>query len=200
MRREGRATLHPHALVADLGSGNGRNLIWLAREFGCRGVGYDAAAEAVAQAKSAGQGLPLEFAMRRLDEPLPLADHSVTLALDMMSSHVLRQLERERLRGEISRVLKPGGWFFFKTFLAEGDLHLERLVREHPGGEPNSYLHPAFHHFEHAWTIDEIEDWFLPEFELHKIEKSHKHLKGRNRPGGPQAFRRRTVSVYLQKR
>ena len=197
-RQEGRSSLHSHATILDVGCGNGRNLIYLAKEFGARGVGYDSSAEAVAQARTAGKGLPVEFRVRSLQDMLPLPDASVTLALDMMSSHVLHADERAILRDELWRVLRPGGWLFFKTFLADGDLHLRRLTREHGAAEPNSYIHPTFGHFEHAWTIDELEEFFLPQFEIHKLDKSHKHL--RRRGGRTQAFRRRTVSAYLQRR
>lgn len=193
-RNYGREFLNPQTLVADLGCGNGRNLIFLARDFGCRGVGYDLSSEAIKQARQAAVGLPLEFAVRPLHEPLPLADASASLVLDMMSSHVLRQKEREALRDEIARALKPGAWLFFKSFLLEEDLNAKRMLHDYPGPELHSYIHPAMGHYEHVWTIDELEDFFNAQFEIHKIEKSHKHLSRGH------AFRRRTVTVYLQKR
>ena len=112
----------------------------------------------------------------------------------MMTSHILRAEERQKFRQEIIRVLKTSGWLLFKTFLLEDDDHAKRLLREHPAGEPNSYIHPKFKVFEHVWTIFEIKEFFSPNFEVHKIEKSRKH-----RSHG-LAFRRRTVTVYLQKR
>lgn len=223
-RNYGREFLNPQTLVADLGCGNGRNLFFLAREFGCRGVGYDISSEAITQAKDFAAGsffqvlgkasqpktflgssekiprtlekssvAPLQFQVRALNQPIPLPDNFATLVLDMMASHVLRAKEREVLRDEIIRVLKPGGWLFFKSFLLLEDGHAKRMLRDYPGPEPNSYIHPKLQVYEHVWTIDELEDFFLGAFEIHKIEKSHKHLShGR-------AFRRRTVAVYLQK-
>ena len=197
------------ARVLDLGCGNGRNLIWLAQEFGARGVGYDISSEAIAQAKQAAGGLKLDFAVRSVSDPFPLADESVNLALDLMTAHFLRAAERPRWRDEIWRVLKPSGspageagWFLFKTFLLEGDRHAARLLQDHPAAEPHSYIHPTFGGFEHVWTLDEIEDFFLPQFIIHKVHKSHKHLARLRQGFGGQArpFRRRTVSVYLQKR
>lgn len=193
-RNYGREFLNPQTLVVDLGCGNGRNLIFLARDFNCRGVGYDISSEAIAQAKKSGVDLPLQFSVQTLNQNIPLADNSATIILDMMSSHVLRQAEREVLRDEIWRVLKPGGWLFFKSFLLEEDLNARRMIHDYPSNEPNSYIHPEFGHFEHVWTIDELEDFFTAQFDIHKVEKSHKHMShGR-------AFRRRTVTVYLQKR
>jgi|GEM_PF-203789 SAM-dependent methyltransferase len=233
-RNYGREFLNPQTFVLDLGCGNGRNLIFLAREFGCRGVGYDISSEAIAQARTtagnffqvlgkasqpkaflgSSETIPrtlekspvasLDFQVRQLNEKIPLADNSVNIVLDMMSSHVLKQQEREQLRNEIWRVLRPGGWLFFKSFLLEEDLNARRMLRDHPATESNSYIHPVLGIQEHVWTIDELEDFFTAQFEIRKIEKSHKHLKrpplrqgfaGRNVP-----FRRRTVTIYLQKR
>ncbi len=214
-REYGKGWLNKWTTVLDLGCGNGRHLIYLNQTFGCRGYGYDISEEAIKQAINhagssangpnlgrSASGNPklkplatsLNFEVRSLTEALPLADQSVDLALDMMSSHVLRQTERERLRDEVLRVLKPRGYLLFKTFLAEGDIHTKRLLREHPAGEPGSYIHPELGVYEHVWTIDEIKDFFGPYFEVRKIEKSHKHiLHGR-------AHKRRYVVVYLEKK
>ena len=194
-RRNGRSILNPLTKVLDLGCGNGRNLIYLAKNFGCHGVGYDNSSEAIKQAKGVAETRTiLNFEIRSIREPILLPDNSINLVLDMMTSHILRAEERQKFRQEIIRVLKTGGWLLFKTFLLEDDDHAKRLLREHPAGEPNSYIHPKFKVFEHVWTIFEIKEFFSPNFEVHKIEKSRKH-----RSHG-RAFRRRTVTVYLQKR
>ena len=116
-RNHGRKFLNVTAQVADLGCGNGRNLIFLAKEFGMRGIGYDISKSAIEQANIAGKDLPLKFSVQSLAKPIPLPDESATIALDMMASHVLKSAERETLRTEILRVLRPSGWLFFKSFL-----------------------------------------------------------------------------------
>ena len=110
-----------------------------------------------------------------------------------MTSHLLKQKEREALREEVLRILKPGGWLIYKTFLADEDLHTKRLLRDHPADEPGSYIHPEFGVYEHVYTEEELREFYEPYLTLHKLEKSHRHLiKGR-------AGKRRTVSVVLQK-
>lgn len=197
-RRTGRELLNPTGLALDLGSGNGRNLIFLARDFGMRGVGFDISDVAVAEALRASEGLPIRCEARSIAEPLPVADGSVTIVLDMMTSHFLKKAEREALRAEILRVLRPGGWLFFKSFLADGDVHTRRLLKEHPADEEGAYIHPKLGVYEYAWTKEALREFFEPNFEIHKIEPSHKHLLP-GRRGGLQAGKRRTVSVYLQK-
>lgn len=192
-RNHGRAYLNVTARVLDLGCGNGRNLVFLAKTYGMRGVGYDISSEAIAQAKRASLDLPVEYAVRAIQGVIDLPDASVDIVLDMMTSHFLDRAEREHLRGEVLRVLKPGGWFFFKTFLADQDLHAKRLLKEHPSGEAGTYIHPKLGVREHVVTEDELYEFFGDAFEVFKVERSHKHMSR------GKAFKRRTVAAYLRK-
>ncbi|MBI2048643.1 MAG: methyltransferase domain-containing protein [Parcubacteria group bacterium] len=193
-REHGRAYLNPMTSTLDLGCGNGRNLLYLARTYGMRGTGYDISREAIKQAKIFGEGLPLTYAVRSIGDPLPIPDASQTLVLDMMASHFLRESERTTLRNEIARVLRPDGWLFFKTFLLDEDEHAKRLLRDHPADEAGSYIHPEIGTMEHVSTEEEIERALGEHFIIHKINTSHRHLRhGR-------AFKRRSISVFAQKR
>ncbi len=202
-REHGKKFLNVTALALDLGCGNGRNLVYLAKKFGMRGIGYDTSEVAIAQAKKAasdsvknpGSGQNgLQFFVRSISEPIPLPDASVTIALDMMSSHVLKRAEREALRTEILRVLKPGGWLFFKSFLLDEDSHAKRLLRESPADEEGMYIHPEMKTAEYVWTEESAREFFEPYFTIHRIEKSfkHKHADG-------SAWKRRTIVAYLEK-
>ena len=189
-----REFLNAYARVLDLGCGNGRNLIYLAQAYGMKGVGYDISDEAVKQARLASEGPPIAYEVRSIAEPLPLPDGSRTFVLDMMTSHFLRKAEREALRGEIVRILRPGGWLFFKSFLADEDIHTRRLLREHPADEKGAYIHPELGVYEYAWTEDEVRDFFGGYLELRKFTKSHRQILK-----GGKAGKRRTFSAYLQK-
>lgn len=192
-RRTGRTFLNQNAHALDLGCGNGRNLIYLAQTFGMRGEGYDISETAIAEAVSDAEGLPLSFAARSISEPIPLPDASVSLALDMMASHVLREGERAAFLAEIVRVLRPGGWLFFKSFLLDEDLNAKRLLRDHPAGEKDAYIHPEFGWYEHVWMEESLRAFFEPHFTIHKIEKSHQHMR-RGR-----AHKRRSITAYMEK-
>jgi SAM-dependent methyltransferase len=194
-RHYGRKFLNVTAQALDLGCGNGRNLIFLAKEFSMRGVGYDSSREAINQAKTLAKDLPVTFFVESLAKPIPLPDESVTLALDMMSSHVLKRAERELLRSEVLRVLKPEAWFFFKSFLLEEDANAKRLLREFPAGEEGMYIHPEIGVAEYVWTENSLREFFEPYFTVYKIEKSHKHQHADG-----TAWKRRTISAYLEKR
>jgi len=209
-RRSGKEFLNVTRRFVDIGCGNGRNAIFLAREFGMHGLGYDTSVEAIHSARHAltttvncssedaagGAEKPLvEFLVRDIKEPIPLPDESATIALDMMSSHYLKRAERFALRAEILRVLKPGGWLFFKTFLRDEDRNAEELLKEFPAEEEGMYLHPEIKKPEYVWWEKDIYEFFEPYFTIHKLERSHKHV---NKKGG--AWKRRTASVYLEKR
>ncbi len=197
-REYGRHYLNPIVSVIDLGCGNGRNLIFLSNTFGMRGVGYDISREAISQAKKNSEGLPLSYEVRSITEPLQVPNSSQTLVLDMMTSHFLINSEevkqRDLLQDEILRVLKPDGWLFFKTFLLDEDLNAKRLLKDNPAEEAGSYIHPEIGVAEHVFTEKEIVEFLSPHFIIHKILKSHRHLQN------GKAHKRRSISVYAQKR
>ncbi|MBI2049158.1 MAG: class I SAM-dependent methyltransferase [Parcubacteria group bacterium] len=121
--------LSSRSSVLDLGCGNGRNLVYLTKEFGVKGMGIDTSHEAIAQAKKMSVGLPLSYAVQSIGLPLSVPDQSQDLVLDMMTSHFLNKGERANLYKEIARVLKPSGWLFLKTFLLDERLHRRRNPR-----------------------------------------------------------------------
>ena len=179
--------------ILDVGCGNGRNLIFLARDFGMVGTGYDISASAIDIAKGASAGFNLHYAARSIAGALEVPDNSQTLVLDMMTSHFLTALERLALRDEIHRVLVPGGFMFMKTFLADGDLHTRRLLIERPGTETGTYIHPVIGVAEYVYTEDDLVAFLSEKFIVHKIYRSHRHvLRGKAR-------KRRTVSIYVEK-
>ena len=185
--------LSPSASVLDVGCGNGRNLIFLARNFGNSGTGFDISKSAIVQAVNASKGLSLAYKARSIAGALELDNESQSLVLDMMTSHFLNKDERYHLRDEIYRVLKPGGFLFMKTFLKDEDLHTARLLRESPGEETGSYIHPVMGVAEYVYSEEELVDFLSEKFIIHKIYRSHKHaFRG-------QARKRRTITIYAEK-
>lgn len=193
IRERGRALLNVTTSVLDLGCGNGRNLIWLSETFGMRGVGYDISHEGIVQAKrhSETKHLPLSYETRSIAGPITVPPASQSLVLDMMTSHFLNEADRALLVQEIFRVLKPGGFLFYKTFLLDEDQHAARMLRENPGAEAHTYIHPEIGVPEHVSTEAEIEELYGKYFTVHKIHKSHRH-KGKE-------AKRRSITVYLEK-
>lgn len=192
-RRTREDVLSPTSSVLDVGCGNGRNLIYLAKEFGIKGVGYDISKAAVAQAVAASKGLDLKYTARSIAGDLDVADASQGLVLDMMTSHFLNKEERTHLREEIFRALEPGGLLFMKTFLKDEDLHTKRLLQERPGAEAGTYIHPVMGVAEYVYSEEELINFLSERFIVHKIYRSHQHaFRG-------QARKRRTITIYAEK-
>lgn len=179
--------------VVDAGCGNGRNLIYLAREFGMKGYGVDISSAAIAQAKKLSVELPIRYEVGSAGDPLSVADESQTLALDMMTSHFLDKAGREQLRDELFRTLTQGGYLFMKTFLKDEDLHTARLLKDHPSVEEGAYVHPVMGVPEYVYSEEELVNFLSEKFIIRKIYRSHKHaFHGRAR-------KRRTISIYAEK-
>lgn len=175
----------------DAGCGNGRNLIYLAETYNMFGWGIDISSAAIAQAKKASKGYPLTFTVQSAGTPLEQDDETADVALDMMTSHFLNKEERAGLRDELFRILKPGGWLFMKTFLKDDDSHSARLLREHPGSEPGTYIHPVMGVPEYVYSEEDLVSFLGEKFLIRKVDRSHRH-KGK-------AGKRRTISVYAEK-
>ena len=193
IRRDRGDILAEEASVLDAGCGNGRNLIYLSSNFKMKGFGIDISSAAISQAKKASGEMDIKYFVGSTGDPLPVEDNSQSLALDMMTSHFLDQSGREKLRDEFFRTLKPGGFLFMKTFLKDKDLHTARLIKEKPGPEEGSYIHPVMGVAEYVYSEEELVNFLSEKFIVRKIYRSHKHaFKGRAR-------KRRTISIYAEK-
>jgi len=193
IRRDRGDILAQEAKVLDAGCGNGRNLIYLASNFKMQGIGVDISSAAISQAKKASVGMKITYNIGSAGDPLPAEDESQSLVLDMMTSHFLDKTGRRKLRDEFFRTLKPGGFLFMKTFLKDKDLHTARLIKDKPGQEEGSYIHPVMGVAEYVYSEDELVDFLSEKFIVRKIYRSHKHaFKGRAR-------KRRTISIYAEK-
>ena len=191
IRQKNETVLQPNGSVVDVGCGNGRNLIFLANAFGLKGIGTDISSAAIAQAKRASTDLPLSYFVGNASKALPVEDDTQVMALDMMTSHFLDKDGRMRLRDELHRVLIPGGFLFMKTFLKDEDGHTARLLKEYPGPELGSYIHPVMGVAEYVYSEEELVNFLSEKFLVRKIYRSHRHM-GRS-------AKRRTISIYVEK-
>lgn len=192
-RRERTDLLQPTESVFDAGCGNGRNLIYFANTYNMQGIGVDISSAAIAQARTASKNLPLTYHVGSARNPLEAENESQAIVLDMMTSHFLNADGRTALRDELFRVLKPGGYVFMKTFLKDGDLHTERLLKDYPGSEPGTYIHPVMGVPEFVYSEEELVAFLNERFIVRRIYRSHKHVSR------GKARKRRTISIYAEK-
>jgi SAM-dependent methyltransferase len=99
--------------VLDLGCGAGREALYLA-ERGCRVIGLDSSAEALACARAlqaerpGGADLDVEWRLGSVYAP-PVADASVDVALDRGCLHGIEREDRPRYAAAVRRLLRPRG-------------------------------------------------------------------------------------------
>ena len=180
-------------IAVDAGCGNGRNIIPLCDEYDMEGIGIDISGTAIEQAKGLNKNNKVKFYIQDIADKIPTDDQTVDVFLDMMTGHFLKDSQRKKYIKEIARVVKPYGWMFFKTFVLDSDAHAFRLIQDHGVGENNSYIHPKIGVYEHVFTEEEIIELFSSYFKIYKMIKSYKHIKD------GKAYKRRTVSVYMER-
>lgn len=139
----------PKDLLLDLGSGNGRNLIWAIKDAGFqKAVGIEFVHAAVKNTNESIQthnlGESILVLEQSVGEPFPIASNSCTVVLEMMTMHALTQEVRAHMVAEVSRVLKPGGYIIGYTISALREFNGEKtafadLAEKNPGPEENSY-------------------------------------------------------------
>lgn len=104
--------LPPTGLLLDVGCGSGQTMEWFRRQHPhWRAIGVDVAPEGLAAARARGNTVMRASA---LELPLPAQSVDVVITLDVLQ-HVPLGGGDARALGEISRVLRPGGYLFVRT-------------------------------------------------------------------------------------
>lgn len=103
-----------HSSVLELGAGQGRDTLYLARQ-GLKVTAFDYAPGTVetisAKVDAAGLTDMVTVARHDVRQRLPLRDFSIDASYShMLFSMALTTSELERLAGDLRRVLRPGGW------------------------------------------------------------------------------------------
>jgi SAM-dependent methyltransferase len=181
--------------VFDAGCGNGKNLNYIVENFCEAGIGYDISETAIKIAQELSLGLNIKYEARSIGEAFSLENESVDLIIDATSSHALSTSERGKFLKEISRVIKPGGFYFLRTLAIEGDTNAKNLIKQFPGNEPNTYVLPGTGMTERVFSKSDIEHDFGNDFEILYIEKTTGYQKW-----GNQSYKRNYWVIYLQKK
>ncbi len=184
-------TLH----VLDLGSGTGKNSIFLA-ERGATVTGLDISQTALSLAKKRAVEADVEttFIHQSFGEVYPFENNSFNLVLDVMSSNSLSEGERSVYLSEVDRVLSPGGHFFVRLLARDGDKHAETLIRTHPGTEPGTYRLPEVGIVERVLSEKEFRAYYEPLFTIVKLERKSGYMRV-----GKRLYKRQYWIGYLQK-
>lgn len=153
--------------VLDLGTGNGRNAIHLAR-LGANVTGIDVSDVAIGFAKKniAGEDLIIDFRVANMGEKCDFVDDQFNVIIDATSSNSLNETEREVYLSEVYRVLASGGYFFVRALCKDGDDNAKKLIKMYPGKEKDTYIIPNVGLVERVFTRED----FLATYARFKIE------------------------------
>lgn len=182
----------------DLGSGNGRNSIFLAQVGYSKVIGVEFVESAVTtsreKAKDNGLDTVCKFINQSVGEKLDLEDNSFDLIIDMMVMHSLDKDERDVEISEITRLLKPGGYFVFYTIASESEAAID-LINKNPGNEIGSYKFKVDEDWitEKTFSIEEIRKMFS-KLNLVKIEPKEEFT-----PAFGDVFKRKYYYGVMQK-
>ncbi len=192
IRRKEKFDLEGKAFL-DIGCGIGKDVEYAVDHYDMKGIGCDVSPVAIAEAKRA---VPNgAFFVHDLREALSLKNDSVDVSVMVMVIHILKKAERERCLSEISRVMKLGGYFFLKTLALPGDAHAKYLIKEFPGDEPNSFIHPDLHIAEHVHSKEDIVAELEKDFDILSLEKTSGYQKWNN-----QSYKRNYWVACLKKK
>lgn len=181
--------------VLDLGSGTGKNSIFLAeRGASVTGLEISKTAIAIAEKRAHAQGVQPTFIEKSFGERFLFPENSFDLVLDIMSSNSLTTAERKLYLAEVSRTLVPGGYFFIRLLALDGDKHAETLLKTHPGNEPGTYCLPEVNIIERVLSESELRDYYEPFFTIKKLQRKSGYARV-----GERIFKRQYWVGYLQK-
>lgn len=156
-----------HGKAIDIGSGKGRNSIYLAKA-GYEVYAIDYIQSAIDQAKVFAQqeNVPtIKFLRTEIDSKWPFDDNFFDIAIDCYSSIDIETKEgREAYREELMRTLKPGG-YALAVVVSINDEKEKELLKNSPGEEPNSAIWPETGKFQKNYDEKELRE-FYKDFEI----------------------------------
>jgi SAM-dependent methyltransferase len=179
--------------VLDLGSGTGKNSLFLA-ERGSDVVGIELSKTAVQMAKDRAKQREIEvhFQTGDIGTTIPYEDNSFNVLLDVVSSNSLNEAERRVYVKEMKRLLKPSGYVFVKALCKDGDKNALNLIEKFPGKEKDTYAMPGTGIIERVFSRTDIETLYC-DFKIVRIERKSSYTIFDGKP-----FKRNFWLVYLQ--
>jgi ubiquinone/menaquinone biosynthesis C-methylase UbiE len=194
LKKDQKVELDSDYTVLDLGCGTGRNSFYLAEKYGVRAIGWDFSETAIAEGQKNFNHPNLTLEKRDVSDRFPLGDNSIDLVLDITTSNALNESQREIYLKEVSRVLKPGGYFYVRALALEGDKNAKELLDRFPGIEKDTYIHPELGVIERVFSEGSFRELYEPYFKIFLMKKKTGYQKF-----GNQSYKRNYWNVYLRK-
>ncbi len=170
--------------AVDIGSGKGRNAIYLAQQgYVVDALEYIAIARQHTKTLAKAKGLETKVHSKdvEIDGRWPYEDNVFDVAIDSFASIDVETLEgRRHCRDEMYRTLKHGGYALVTVCSVDDEWERE-LLANHPGPEPNSTIWPSNGKFQKDYSEEELRE-FYEMFTICELKTIHKpaHKLGRN--------------------
>ena len=170
----------PLSKIIDIGSGKGRNTIYLAQR-GYMVYAIDYIESAMNTLKFAAQQIRLShkmnFTVGEIDNAWPFEDNFFDAAIDCYSSIDIETKEgRELYKKELFRTLKPKAFACIMVVSSEDELEKE-IAATSPGPEPNSTIWPSGK-FQKNYSEEELRSFYkdFTIIDLQKLQKPARKL------------------------
>lgn len=180
--------------ILDAGCGTGRNAYYLADKYDANVEAFDFAKSAISFAKEHFSHPLASFSVHDMKDQLPYSDESFDFVFDIMASFALPDADRETYLQELHRVLKPGGLMYVRTLAKEGDKNAQFLIKNNPGKDSDTYIHPTLLSQEKVFSGPDFKEVYGKYFEILFMERKSGYQKFDGQP-----FKRQYWNVYLKK-
>lgn len=179
--------------VLDLGSGTGKNSLFLAERGSLvEGIELSKTAVQIANQRAKEKQLDVVFTEGDIGKKFPYPAKSFDLIIDVVSSNSLSPEERASCIKECKRVLKSNGYMFVKALCKDGDKNAENLIKKFPGKEKDTYVMPETGIIERVFSKKDIESLYN-DFQILKLERKESYTKFQGKP-----FKRQFWLVYMR--
>ncbi len=181
--------------ILELGSGTGRNCLYLA-EMGNHVVGMDISATAlnIAKRRAKDTEVIVDYLLADIGAPYAFDDGYFDLIIDIMSSNSLSEAERAIYMKETHRVLKKGGHFFVRTLCKDGDKNAKNMLKLHPGKEYDTYINKDMNLTERVFSRDDFVDMYSKYFEVQELTKKTNYASFKG-----QSYKRNYWLAYMKR-
>jgi len=180
--------------ILDAGCGTGRNAFYLAEKYDAKVEAFDFAKSAISFAKENFPHPLVSFSVHNMKDTFSYSDESFDFVFDIMASFSLSHSDREIYLQELRRVLKPGGLMYVRTLAKEGDKNAQFLIKNNPGKDPDTYIHPTLLSQEKVFSGPSFKKVYEKYFEVVFMERKSGYQKFDG-----QSYKRNYWNVYLRK-
>lgn len=193
IKRNKNMNLHSGITVLDLGCGVGRNGFYMAKNYNATVYGWDFSEHAIEKGKKLFQHKNLKLEKRNITHNFPLEDNSVDLILDITASNALDEKGRSKYLKEMARVLKPEGYIYLRTLAKEGDKNAKGLIKNFPGKEQDTYVHPDLNVTERVFSGPDFKELYEPYFTVIRMLRKSGYQRF-----GKQNYKRNYWNIYMK--